>query len=336
VNWWVQGAAGEKISKSKGGAGSIVAAADQYGADAIRLYYCHVGSPSADIEWSRETVANYRRKIEAMYDLLLAPARTGGAELTEPQRRLDRWLLAKLSDRTSSYLDAMDDRDLREAANIAFYEMHIDLRRYLDRGGHPTPQREYVETWVRLLAPFAPHLAEEAWETLGNNGFVSVQVLHPPKVVDDAVLLEEEYFDALVADLQAILDRVKTKASGITIFLAEDWKRAALGQLLAGAAMSDVIKNTIPVAKAAAPGAERDVPDCVKKMAEEARGSGDALRRLALLGESAAVTALTEDIGRKFGVPIIVKNSDQTSKAALGGEKKAKLARPYKPGILVN
>ncbi|HLF07613.1 MAG TPA: hypothetical protein VI893_10690, partial [Thermoplasmata archaeon] len=140
---------------------------------------------------------------------------------------------------------------------------------------------------------------------------------------------------ALSADLQAILDRVKTKANSITIFLAEDWKRTALGQLLARATLGDVIKSAIAAAKATAPGAERDVPDYVKKMAEEARGSGDALRRLARLGESAAMATLSVDIRKKFGVPIIVKSPFETSDAALGGEKKAKLSRPYKPGILV-
>jgi leucyl-tRNA synthetase len=329
VNWWVQGAAGEKISKSKGGAGSIVAAADRYGADAIRLYYCHVGSPAADIEWSSEAVANYRRKLEAMYQLLVAPPREIDAEITGAQERLN------LSERTAAYLEAMDARDLREAANIAFYEVHNDLRRYLDRGGSPVPPARFFREWIPLLAPFAPHLADETWESRSGKGFVSTSLIPEPAPADARILLEEEYHDLLAADVQAILERVKSTPSSITLFLAEDWKRHAFAALLAGKQMGDVIKATLPVAKAGLTGAERDVPDFVKKMAEEVRGSGDSLRRLAALDEPAAAAALREDLEKRFSAAVHLKTGAETAAAAASGEKKARASRPLKPGILV-
>ena len=58
VNWYVIGKAG-KISKSKGGAQPIPGAAEKYGVDSLRLYYAHIASPFADVEWDEEIIENY-------------------------------------------------------------------------------------------------------------------------------------------------------------------------------------------------------------------------------------------------------------------------------------
>ncbi len=59
VNWYVIGKAG-KISKSKGGAQPIPGAAEKYGVDSLRLYYAHIASPFADVEWDEEITGELR------------------------------------------------------------------------------------------------------------------------------------------------------------------------------------------------------------------------------------------------------------------------------------
>ena len=72
VNWYVIGRGG-KISKSKGGAQPIPGAAEHFGVDSLRLYYTHIASPFADVEWDEEAIDGYKGRLDRLTRSFLEP-----------------------------------------------------------------------------------------------------------------------------------------------------------------------------------------------------------------------------------------------------------------------
>ena len=93
VNWYVIGKGG-KISKSKGGAQPIPGAAEELRRGRLRLYYAHIASPFADVEWDEEAVEGYTARTEKMERTLLDLMSLDGRESD-----VDGWLVSRMASR---------------------------------------------------------------------------------------------------------------------------------------------------------------------------------------------------------------------------------------------
>ena len=224
VHWWVTQKGKEKISKSKGGAEPILEAATTYGVDAMRLYYTHVGSPFVDIEWDPDAVLNYKQRIANIYKLIL--------DLSEKNQQaslhLDNWLMSVLQRHISTIVDAFEHFDLRVASNEIFFECQRSIQWYLKRGGgNKTLLSTFLNTWVKLLTPITPHLAEELWRMLGNTDFVSTTSY--PTVNENEIHEHEEVGEYLLSkiidDTSEILKVTKMKPKKICLYVAPAWKQ---------------------------------------------------------------------------------------------------------------
>jgi leucyl-tRNA synthetase len=171
VNYWIIGN-GSKISKSKGGAQPIPEAIEKYGVDSMRLYYSHIASPENDVVWDEKTVINYRKNIERIYRLILKTT-----ELEDKKNEeLDKKLLVELNREIKLITDSIEIFDLRTATNSAFFILYSKMNDYLNKSGaNKEIINEFVSKWLRLIAPFCPHIAEELWEKLGNKDFISLE-----------------------------------------------------------------------------------------------------------------------------------------------------------------
>ena len=202
VNFWVTAPNGEsvddKISKSKGGAQPIPAAIEQYGVDALRLYYCHVGSPHSDIEWVHSRVESYRAQCERLWHLPGGLAAWGGSA-----GPADTWLLAKVEERRRQWHEAMTEGELRQAAQASHYDLLSDLAWYRRRGGsNPAVAEALVRAWAPMLSPVTPHLAEEWWACLGETSVLSATVVPAPgeATAEELDVLAREAFLAAMLD----------------------------------------------------------------------------------------------------------------------------------------
>jgi len=224
VHWWVTQKGKEKISKSKGGAEPILEAATTYGVDAMRLYYAHVGSPFVDVEWDPEIVTKYKNRIVNIYKIIL--------ELSEKEehinKHLDNWLTSILNRRIKKIVDAFENFDLRVVSNEIFFECQRDIQWYLKRGGaNKTLIHKFVDTWITLITPVTPHLAEELWQTLGKTAFVSnesypqfhLKEIHEQDEVGEYLLSE------IIDDTNEILKVTKISPKKICIYIAPAWKQ---------------------------------------------------------------------------------------------------------------
>ena len=162
----VLGEDNQKMSKSRGNVVNPDEMMDQFGADAVRLYEMFMGPLEAMKPWSTRGVEGITRFLDRVWRLIVNEA--GGPSLAgieaEPpleQRRLLHQTVKKVTD---------DLEALR--FNTAIAQMMVFTNEVTKLKTRP---RALLEPFVLLLAPFAPHIAEELWEQLGKAPSVATQ-----------------------------------------------------------------------------------------------------------------------------------------------------------------
>ncbi len=188
---------GAKMSKSKGNVVAPDYIIDRYGADTMRLYILFMGPPQKDAEWQDEGLLGAWRFINRVLRLLdmLAEYRT-----TEEKGELNQ---SEVSLRHKIHLtikEVTEDLEGNFQFNTAIskiMELVNQIYKTLDEGKlRYSLFRESVETVFLLLAPFTPHISEEANCLLGNKG--SVFHRQWPSYVDDYLKKEEVEIAVLV------------------------------------------------------------------------------------------------------------------------------------------
>ncbi|MDP2876172.1 MAG: leucine--tRNA ligase [Holophaga sp.] len=165
-----------KMSKSRGNVVNPDEVIQAHGADALRLYEMFLGPLEATKPWSTHGIQGVSRFLERTWNLGQKPL----AEIA-PEGDLLR-LMHKTIRKVGDDIEAL-------RLNTAISTMMIYLNELVKTD--PLP-RVAVETLVRLLHPFAPHLAEELWETLGHAPSVQAvpwPTFDPALCVDEAVVV---------------------------------------------------------------------------------------------------------------------------------------------------
>lgn len=151
----------EKMSKSRGNVVNPDDVIAEYGADAVRLYEMFMGPLDKGAPWSTESIPGVSRFLQRAYRLLridhgrdAAPTPVVEGSGTPEQARLT----ARTVQGVTQDLDAM-------SLNTAIAKLMVFVRDITKDG--PLP-RASAEAFVLLLSPFAPHVAEELWEGMGN------------------------------------------------------------------------------------------------------------------------------------------------------------------------
>jgi len=335
VNWYITGRLG-KISKSKGGAEPIPDAAERFGVDTLRLYYAHIASPFADVEWEEEAIINYRSRLERI-SRMVEEMRSleGGAS------GIDRWLLSKINSRVGKIKESMKEYDLRKMTNEVYFEMVNDLRWYMRRGGaNPEVTRKVLDCWVRLMTPVTPHTAEDLWESLGGEGLISEKSLpaYAEEIYFPEVEAAEEYLKGVMADVNEILKITGIQPSRLFIYTSPSWKRkvmemalqmATSGELsvpsLTHLAMSD--ETVRGHGKEAATFSRKVAEDLMKHSHEEPTMPGLGLDELEYLHES------REFLESEMGCQVEVVSADTPD--IYDPEGKSKVAHPGRPAIYI-
>jgi len=337
VHWWVTQQGKEKISKSKGGAEPIIEAASIYGVDAMRLYYAHVGSPFVDVEWDKDTVLKYKRRIEMIWKLIHQLLALNHKENTN----LDTWMLSSINRKISTITEAFGSFDLRVAANEIFFEFHKDLLWYRKRGGANTDLlRKIIALWIKLMSPIVPHLAEEVWLFLEKKPFVSVES-YP--TIDTSQLSEihevgEVLLEKIIEDVNEILKVTKISPKKIIIYTSPLWKSEILRQAIGldasqrfnvGAFIKQIL--TDPTKKIFAKEISQYVgklPGEIKKLHER-----DKQRYLIKLEEESYLRDAQEYLQQEFDCSIEIYQSDDPKR--YDPAQKSRFSLPLRPAIYI-
>jgi leucyl-tRNA synthetase len=151
----------EKMSKSRGNVVNPDDVIEKYGTDAMRLYEMFMGPLDKGAPWSTESIPGVYRFLQRAYRLIVEEDGTGEslAELVEgPGTDAQARLAARTIQGVSDDVEALQ-------FNTAIAKLMV-FARDITRDA-PLP-RDIAESFVLLLSPFAPHLAEELWWHLGH------------------------------------------------------------------------------------------------------------------------------------------------------------------------
>jgi len=217
----------EKMSKSKYNGVAPGDVVDKYGADTARMFILFKAPPEKDLEWEDADVEGQFRFLNRVWRLV--------SEFT-------------LNNQTATELSKAE-KDLRRSIHIAIKEITEDLQgdyqfntavselmklsnALSDFAQKDSPvYAEGIDTLLRLLAPFAPHIAEELWHSIGHSDSIHTQSF---PIVDPT---------ALVADEKTIVIQILGKTRGTieaATAIADD--KAALEQF---ARESEIAKRYI-------------------------------------------------------------------------------------------
>jgi leucyl-tRNA synthetase len=186
---------GSKMSKSKGNVVSPDEMIGKYGADATRMYALFAAPPDRDLDWQEDGVAGVSRFLGRVWRLTtkFAPlARTAGDQKADAPTGLSLKLLRKLHQTIAKITLDFEGRWHFNTCVAAIMELVNEIQAadpQLTAGEVSAPvMREVLRTLVLLLAPFAPFIAAELWEALGEEG----SVLRAPWPTSDPELARED------------------------------------------------------------------------------------------------------------------------------------------------
>ena len=195
---------GAKMSKSKGNVVSPDDMVARYGADSARMYSLFAAPPDRDLDWQEDGVAGVSRFLGRVWRIVtkyaeLARGKSADSHPSSEERSKDgapsssqQKLLRKLHQTIAKITQDFEGRwhfNTDVAAIMELVNEIQDADAQLATGEIPAPVvRELLRTLVLLLAPFAPFLAAEMWEQLGEQG----AILRAPWPKSDRELAKED------------------------------------------------------------------------------------------------------------------------------------------------
>ena len=168
----------EKMSKSKKNTVDPEPILDRYGADAVRWFMLSDSPPERDLEWSEGGIEGAARFVQRVWRLAQSPAGSEGQ---------DKALARKVHRTVAIVGEAIEGLQFNKSV-AALYE----LTSAIERAPPSASRDEAIRTLLLLVAPGAPHLAEEAWMHRGEAGMIADAdwpSFDPAMLIDDEVTI---------------------------------------------------------------------------------------------------------------------------------------------------
>ena len=169
----------EKMSKSRGNVVNPDDVVETYGADTLRMYEMFMGPLDASIAWSENGLEGSRKFLDRVWRLIVDENNKMRDRITTlNDGKLDKVYHQTVKKVTEDYENLHFNTAISQLMVFINEAYKVDALPY-----------EYIEGFVKLLAPIAPHMGEELWSILGNDGGISYA---PWPTYDEAALVEDE------------------------------------------------------------------------------------------------------------------------------------------------
>lgn len=338
---------GTKMSKSMQNITPLRDGVAKYGADPVRIGVMATAELGQDTDFSETLASAIGERLVGLLGqarrLRRVRVRTGA--LSE----LDRWLLSRLNRVVVEATGAMERLRVREAINKVLYQLDNDLAWYQRRRGQRKGEgdssgvvlRRVMEVRARLLAPMAPHTAEEVWSVLGQKGLVSIAKWPKAdeKLNDPVVEQAESLIGGTLEDTREILKATAITPKQVRFYSAAGWKwlvylkalEAAVGGADQGGFLRTVMGNS------EARGLGKQAADYGAKVFQQARQMGEEQRKarlgMGVLGERKVLAGAVDFFRRELKAEVRVWAEDD--RGVVDPKGRARLAEPYRPAIFV-
>jgi leucyl-tRNA synthetase len=311
---------GTAMSSSTGNVVSPRPFVEEFGADTGRLFMMNAAQPEKDFDWTEEGARSARRFLANVHDLAasFADGAIPAGERGPAGDYVAREAEAVAANATEEFEAFRFNHALQGARDLISL-----LHRYR---AHTDPDPEVfergIEVTAKLLAPVAPHVAEEVWELLGHDGLIAEAdwpAAEPPAGYD----IERRLIENTREDVRDIVDVAGIEdPDQITIATAPAWKHDALELVLGLDAGADVVGSVM---------AEEDLrrrgeaaADFAKDLAAEAQSLSE---QLPPEREREALQRAAWLIEREFDADVEVLSAEEA------GDDLAEKTEPGRPGI---
>ncbi|MBA7701628.1 Leucine--tRNA ligase [subsurface metagenome] len=229
----ILGEDGQKMSKSRGNVVNPDKVTADYGADSMRLYEMFMGPLEAIKPWNMQGTEGVHRFLQKVWRMTV-DGDTGRLCEAVKEARADEATLRLLNQTIKKVGDDIDGFGF----NTAISAMMIFVNHLSKQSVKP---KSVIEKFVLILAPFAPHIAEELWEKLGHTDSLAYE----PWSEYDEELIKEKEIELAVQVNGKIKDRIVVAAETEE----EQIKQRALGSAKVQAAMAGKDPKKIIVVK---------------------------------------------------------------------------------------
>ena len=182
----------EKMSKSKNNGVDPEEIVKEYGADSSRVFTLFAAPPEKELEWNMNGLAGAYRFINRLYLLISSTADFADKNASkennyginlDARSEKDKEIQKKLHQTVKKVTDSIEDDFHFNTAIAAIMELLNDMTTYkqnvIDKNDISSESKkvwhEVLEKVILLIAPFAPHVADELWSDLGNTALTFEQ-----------------------------------------------------------------------------------------------------------------------------------------------------------------
>ncbi|PIN92874.1 leucine--tRNA ligase [Candidatus Pacearchaeota archaeon CG10_big_fil_rev_8_21_14_0_10_31_24] len=187
---------GSVMSKSKGNVVLPDEVSEKYGIDTARMFLVSIASPDKDIEWSDKGVEGSYRFINKLMNF-----------------SKDVKFSKESSKKVESKLNKTIKEMIVDIEETKYNSVVIKIRTLFEVFENSEVSKEDFGKFIKILAPFCPHIAEEIWEKIGGQGFVSLAEWpkYDESKIDEKLEDAEKAVDKTISDIINVTRIVKEK-----------------------------------------------------------------------------------------------------------------------------
>lgn len=311
---------GAKMSKSKGNVIPLTDLSVKYSADLFRLYAISSADIDSVLDWSEKNVESVRKRLLKMFSI--CESVKNARELEE--RDIDRWLLSRFNKALKDTDKMIDTYAMRDFCQRMFFDMINDFSYYMKRGEvNGKTAKDVFVNWLKALSPVVPHACEEMWESIEQNGFVSLSKWPSfnERLIDIKAEMKEGLVNRVLGDIEEIKKIAKMEPKKAVVYVSQSWKYSCYAIVANGGGMNEAMKD--PSIRQRGKDAAPFIQSLLKRKFELQKD---------ILSKDEEIYALNEAkefLENELGCSVAVEDGDN------GSHAKARLAEPGKPGILL-
>jgi len=332
---------GKQMHKSKGNFETMKNAIERYGADPTRCALMLGAEGMDDPDWRGEAAEDLQYKLESFCSFAKGIIES---TKTEENGHLEKWLMSALQRRVSEVTENMEQMKTRTALEMALFEVWNDFRWYVRRRKNVSTKtlEDALEIWLRLMAPFAPHVCEELWSLTGEKGFISLAAW--PKMIESQIDTNAEEREGVIKeaidDTLNVLKATKMTPSKIFYYTAAAWKwkvylkiieksvhgEARIDEIMKGLASDESLRKNM-----------KEIAKTVPKMIKEASAMPDERKRSLLeigaFDEKSAIAGAESFLAERFKAEIAVYGEEDQKR--FDPKQRAVMSMPRRPAIYI-
>jgi leucyl-tRNA synthetase len=315
---------GQKMSSSKGNIVLINDMVDKLGADMVRFFLINSVEPWEEMDWHGRDVEQGMKKVVNFLENI-----DGYIEKQtyfEQESNARRWLENRFAQRINTFLEAMENFELRKAAQQMVFEFFKDVKWFQRRSGSSKLPKCVIEQWLKCMAPFMPHICEELWHKLGNKRSIFLERLPERQDVDACTEEHEQLVVKVVEDVGEIMKLTKVDhPKKITLITAANWKQRLVKEVKDRApnvSVGELMKELMKDAELRKHGKE------IQKLLPKLIRKGAKIRAVDI-DEYQALSSERAFFEREFGCEVMVFKEEDAE------HEKARNALPSKPAIII-